>query len=172
MPYTLEMTHNGESWIGVNTANANKLAQEWLTLGLIPQLSGYKVVTAEKKIGDSRIDFYLEGHHTFPPCFVEVKNVTLKRDGLAQFPDAVTTRGQKHLTELISIKQSGLRAVMLYIVQREDVKLFSPAREVDPVYARLLKEAHDLGVEVLVYQCKMNLGEIGLGKNLPVEFNQ
>lgn len=169
MPYTLEMTYNGETWIGVNTGNANKLAKIWLTNNLLPEITGYTVVVPEKKIGQSRVDFYLEGHPTLPPCYVEVKNVTLKLGGIAQFPDSVSERGQKHLKELMEIKKSGLRAAMLFIVQREDVASFSPAASIDPEYAKLLKEAHHSGVEILVYQCRMGLEELGLGKSLPIE---
>lgn len=167
MPYTLEFTHNGESWIGVNTANANKLAHHWLKSDLIPELTGYKLIQPEKKIGDSRIDFYLEGHPNLPPVYVEVKSVTLKLHDVAQFPDAVTERGQKHLRELIKLKKQNMRAVMLYIIQREDVSSMKPAHSVDKKYGELLKEAHAAGVEILVYQCKMNLSGIGFGKSLP-----
>lgn len=171
MPHTLEMTHNGETWIGVNTGNANKLAKIWLTENKLPELSGYTVIVPEKKIGQSRVDFYLEGHPTEPPCYVEVKNVTLKLHGRAEFPDSVSERGQKHLRELMEIKKSGLRAAMLFIVQREDVDKFSPASSIDPQYSKLLSEARDSGVEILIYQCRMGLEEISLGKSLPIEFN-
>jgi sugar fermentation stimulation protein A len=169
MPHTLELIHNGETWIGVNTGNANKLAKLWLTQGLIPELEGYQTVVPEKKIGQSRVDFYLENHPQQPPCYVEVKNVTLKLDGHAQFPDAVSERGQKHLRELMEIRQSGLRAAMLFVVQREDVAKFSPAASIDPDYARLLREAKETGVEIYAYQCKMGLDELGLGNSLKVE---
>lgn len=171
MPHTLELTHNGETWIGVNTGNANKLAKIWLTENLLPELAGYTIVVPEKKIGESRVDFYLEGHPSAPACYVEVKNVTLKLGGIAQFPDSVSERGQKHLRELMQIKKSGLRAAMLFVVQREDVDLFSPAASIDPEYARLLKEAHNSGVEIFVYQCRMGLEELSLGQKLPIELN-
>jgi sugar fermentation stimulation protein A len=167
LPFTLELTYNGETWIGVNTANANKLVKKWLQEKRLPDFAGYDVISPEKKIGDSRVDFYLEGHAELPPCYIEVKNVTLKHEGVAQFPDAVSLRGQKHLKELMKLKKTGLRAVMLYVVQREDVSSFSPACSIDPVYSKLLKEAHALGVEIFVYQCKMGLEELALGKSLP-----
>ena len=170
-PHTLELTHNGETWIGVNTANANKLAKIWLTENLLPEITGYSVVIPEKKIGQSRVDFYLEGHPTLPACYVEVKNVTLKLEGMAQFPDSVSERGQKHLRELMEIKKSGLRAAMLFVVQREDVYSFKPAESLDPEYASLLRQAHHSGVEILVYQCRMNLEELSLGRCLPIELN-
>lgn len=171
LPHTVELIHNGDSWIGVNTGNANKLAKIWLTENLLPELAGYTVVVPERKIGLSRIDFYLEGHATQPPCYVEVKNVTLKLAGKAQFPDSVSERGQKHLKELMEIKKSGMRAAMLYIVQREDVSTFLPAQTIDPEYANLLRQAHLSGVEILVYQCRMGLQELSLGQSLPFELN-
>lgn len=167
MPYTLELTHNGESWIGVNTANANKLAHLWLQNDLIEGLSGYKVIRPEMKFGQSRIDFYLEGHSNLPPCYVEVKSVTLKLEGIAQFPDAISERGQKHLKELMDIKAQGNRAAMLYVVQREDVGEMRPAHSIDKKYSELLKLAHAAGVEIFVYQCKMDDSGIGFRKSLP-----
>ena len=172
LPYTLELIHNGETWIGVNTNLANKLAHEWLKAEALPTLAGYKLIQPEKKLDSkTRFDFYLEGHATLPPCYVEVKNVTLKLDGKAAFPDAVSERGQKHLRELITLKKSGLRAVMLYVVAREDVIEFIPAKTIDPRYAELLQEAQESGVEILVVQCRMGLQELGLGKVLPFTLN-
>lgn len=167
MPYTLEQIHNGKSWIGVNTGNANKIVLNWLKQGLIKELSGYKNIIPEKKIGESRLDFFLDGHEKFPSCFVEVKSVTLKLDDIAQFPDTVSVRAQKHLKELQEIKSKGQRAVLFYLVQREDVDRMKPAHSIDKKYAELLKESHALGVEILVYQCKLNLTGISFGKPLP-----
>jgi sugar fermentation stimulation protein A len=169
MPHTLELIHNGETWIGVNTGNANKLAKLWLTQNMLPELSGYKTIVPEKKIGQSRVDFYLEDHASEPACWVEVKNVTLKLDGHAQFPDSVSERGQKHLRELMEIKRAGLRAAMLFVIQREDVHKFSPAASIDPTYASLLKEAQKAGIEIYAYQCKMGLEELTLGQKLKIE---
>ena len=167
MPHTLELIHNGETWIGVNTGNANKLVKHWLTEKLLPEFTGYPVVKPETKVGESRVDFYLEGHEHLPPCYIEVKNVTLKLDGMAQFPDSVSERGQKHLRELMKLRKEGFRAAMLYVVQREDVAHFSAATSIDPVYSGLLRDAHAAGVEILVYQCRMDTEELKLGKSLP-----
>lgn len=167
LPLTLELTHNGETWIGVNTGSANRLVKGWLRDELIPELQGYRNIIPERKIGSSRVDFFLEGHATLPDCFVEVKNVTLKKDGIAQFPDAVSERGQKHLRELSGLKKNGFRAAMLFVIPREDVSEFAPAAAIDPEYARLLTEAHEAGVEILVYRCKMDIEAILLGDQLP-----
>ena len=105
------------------------MAFEWVNEGLIPGLEGMKGLKREVKWEDSRFDLYGEGPDG--PCFIEVKNVTLREGDRALFPDAVTERGRKHLNTLIRVKHSGMRAVMLYVVQRMDVKIFSPAREID-----------------------------------------
>lgn len=171
LPYTLELTHNGETWIGVNTANANKLAREIIESGFVPALSGYGTVQAEKKISAAtRLDYFLSGHATEKDCYIEVKNVTLKHDGEAQFPDAVTERGQKHLGELLELKEQGHRAAMLFVVQREDVEVFSPAESFDPTYSKLLKEVVSKGVEIYVVRCKLNTTEITPDKMLKVTF--
>ncbi len=167
LKFTLEMTHNGLSWIGVNTANANKLVKEWLTDGKLEAFLDYKKIVPEKKVGASRIDFFLEEHPVHANCFIEVKNVTLKLDNKAQFPDAVSERGQKHLIELTQLKNEGHRCAMVYVVQREDVNLFTPAESIDPVYAKLLREAVSSGVEVYVYQCKLDETGIHYYRELP-----
>ncbi len=169
LPYSLELTHNGESWIGVNTSRPNSLAQEAIENGVITELSGYITLTREVSIGESRIDILLERESK--KCYVEVKNVTLKTsDGLARFPDSVSERGQKHLRELIQLKEQGHRAVILFIIQREDVDKFAPAYEVDPEYALLLKLADECGVEILAYQCKIEPQEIKVHQRLPAVF--
>ena len=169
MKYTLEMTNNGDSWICVNTGMTNKLVKEALENEVISELTGYENIKPEKKVKDSRIDFFLSEHCDKPDCYVEVKNVTLKGPGkLALFPDSVSTRGQKHLKDLMELKEEGLRAVMLYVVNREDVNEFSPAEEIDPKYAALLKEANDKGVEILAYQCSLSENEIVLKKKIKV----
>lgn len=167
LKFTLEMTHNGATWIGVNTANANKLVKEWLQLGELEAFLDYKEITPEKKVGASRFDFFLKSHPVHKDCYIEVKNVTLKLNGIAQFPDAVSERGQKHLRELIELKKEGFRCAMVYVVQREDVDSFSPARSIDPLYAKLLEEAISSGVEVYVYQCRLDKSGIHLKKELP-----
>jgi len=169
LPYTLELTHNGESWIGVNTNNANKIVHAWLEQNLIPELSGYKTIKKEAKIGESRLDFLLDDHDILPPCYVEVKSVTLKLDECAQFPDSVTERGQKHLMELMELKEKGFRSVMLFVIQREDVNRMKPAYSIDRKYAELMKEAKSVGVEFIPCQCRINLAEISFGKTIPLD---
>jgi sugar fermentation stimulation protein A len=171
LKYSLEMTHNGETWIGINTGLPNKMAVEAIENGTITELQGYAHIKPEAKIGDSRLDILLHDGTVKEKenlCYVEIKNVTLLgENNIALFPDAVSTRGQKHLKELIKIKGDGMRAVMLYIVQREDVNSFSPAKDIDPEYSKLLKDAQQAGVEVLVYQCSVKSDEIKLLNSIP-----
>ncbi len=168
LKYSLEMTHNGQSWIGVNTSLPNYLSEEAIKDGTILELQGYGEIKREKTIGKSRIDLFLSKHTSLPDCYVEVKNVTmLEPNGMIVFPDGVTERGQKHLIELMQIKKSGLRAAMIFIIQREDAHTFAPAIEIDPTYAKLLKEAQAQGVEILPYQCKINKKEIKVLRKLP-----
>ncbi|WP_297092316.1 DNA/RNA nuclease SfsA [uncultured Draconibacterium sp.] len=163
--FTWEMIKINGDWVGINTGIPNKLAFEAVENKLIPELSSYTYVKREVKFGDSRFDVYAQ--NASEKCFIEVKNVTMKEGDFALFPDAVTTRGQKHLKTLMTVKQQGLRAVMLYVVQRSDVSKFGPATEIDPNYATLLKIAREAGVEILPYQATVTPYEITLTKKLP-----
>jgi len=168
--YTWEMIRINGNWVGINTGHPNKLAVEALRSGTIPGLEGYSNVVPEVKVQDSRLDVMAENEEE--TCFVEVKNVTLKEGRYALFPDAVTTRGLKHLETLIRLKQEGFRAVMLYVVQRMDVEVFAPARSVDPAYAEALKRAVENGVEVFPMQAEVSPKGITLKKVLPFVLNK
>ncbi|MEZ5104701.1 MAG: DNA/RNA nuclease SfsA [Draconibacterium sp.] len=165
--FTWEMIKINGDWVGINTSNPNRLGFEAVKEGKIEGLSGYKSVAREVKFGDSRFDIFAENENE--KCFIEVKNVTMKEGRYALFPDAVTTRGQKHLKTLMEVKSAGIRAVMLYIVQRMDVGVFAPAKEIDPGYADALKEAVNAGVEVFVVQAKVTPERIEIGEQLPFE---
>ena len=117
---------------------------------------------------NSRVDFLLTGKDG--ACYLEVKNVTAAvDDGIALFPDAVSTRGSKHLRELIAtLGHGGRRAVLCYCVQRSDVREVRPADDIDPDYGRTLREALDAGVEVIAYRAKLDLEAVVLGKRIPV----
>ena len=129
--YTWEMIRIDGGLVGINTGHPNGLAAEAVKAGTIPELAGYASLRREVRYGrNSRIDLLLEGNGR-PPCYVEVKNVTLRRgggaDAPAEFPDAVTARGAKHLEELAAMVGAGHRAVMLFLVQREDCPRFAIA---------------------------------------------
>jgi len=171
LKYSLELIHNGSTWIGINTSLPNKLAKEAIENGTIKELQGYEHLKPEHKVGKSRIDILLyngDKKEMSNLCYVEIKNVTMKGEGeLAIFPDAVTERGQKHLRELKELVALGHRAVMLYIIQRSDVSSFSPAKDIDPTYSSLLSEAVQAGVEVLAYQCQLVPEQVTISHSIP-----
>ena len=161
--HTLEMLHNGKSWIGINTLRANAIVEEAIQAKKIPELEGYEQYKREVGVGKSRIDFMLG-----EDCYMEVKNVSLKQGGRYRFPDSPSQRGQKHLEALCGLVQAKKRAVMFFLIQRNDAAEFGPAYEIDPRYAELLQKAHSLGVEILAYQAKLSPGSIELQKRVPL----
>ncbi len=166
LKYTLEFIKVGPSLVGVNTSWPNKLTEESILNGTIAELQGYPILKREMARGGSRFDFMLENDQG--RCYVEVKNVTLQRGQGAYFPDAVTTRGAKHLRDLALAVRQGDRAVMLYIIQRMDCNYLSYASDIDPAYWRAYKEASAAGVEILCYECDMNLEGIAVTKPVPI----
>lgn len=145
--------------VGINTSHPNRIVEEAIRAGQIAELTGYESLRREVPYGkNSRIDILLEGEKGL--CFVEVKNVTLRRGGRAEFPDAVTARGAKHLDEMAEQVALGHRAVMLYLIQRSDCETFSVAGDIDPAYAAALARATAAGVEAYAYACTMSPEEI------------
>ena len=155
--------------ICVNTARANQLAVEAIENGTIVELLGYNALRTEVKYGseNSRIDILLEDSEK-PLCYIEVKSVTLldeqetSTEGQGFFPDAVTTRGQKHLRELTEMVESGNRAVLLFTVLHSGIEKVSAAHHIDAKYSLLLKQAQDAGVEVLCYKAELSSTQIQL----------
>ena len=169
LAYTWELAHNGQCWIGINTGWPPKVAAEAITAGSIPELAGYANLRAEVPYGSrrSRIDLLLTGGAR-PDAYVEVKSVTLvAADGSWCFPDAVTERGRKHLLELMGVVRAGGRGVMLYVIQRADDHFFRPAWEVDPEYAKTLRQAVRAGVEMLAWRAEVGPAGIELAAAVP-----
>jgi sugar fermentation stimulation protein A len=161
LKYTLELSCIDNILICTNTGVANKLGVEAIEDGTIKELQGYTTLKTEQKYGqNSRIDILLEKEDK--KCFIEIKSVTLKIGDSLAFPDAVTTRGTKHLEELMEMVKNGQRAVMLYVVQRTDTLSFRIANEIDKKYYEKFKEAISFGVEVLVYQSTISTSDIQL----------
>ncbi len=168
LKYTWEMIAMPTSLVGVNTWVPNLLVKESIIRKKIKALRGYETIRAEVKYGqNSRIDLLLEKGEK--RCFVEVKNCTLVEDGVAYFPDAVTSRGLKHLVELQKELRKGSRSVMFYLVQRMDAKRFRPADHIDPAYGEELRRAFRNGVEILVYDAFLDLEGISLKRRLPYD---
>jgi sugar fermentation stimulation protein A len=145
------------AFVCVDTGVPNRAVRAALEDRMLPELAAYEVVRPEVKYGEnSRIDFLLQGDG-LPDAYVEVKSVTLMRQaGLAEFPDAVTARGAKHLAELVRMVQAGHRAVMLYLVQRTDCDRFTLAGDIDPAYAKAYVAARTAGVEVICYGTRIS----------------
>ncbi len=163
--WTLELVREHGVWIGVNTARTNPLVREAIEQGII-DLGPWKTIRPEVVVpGGSRLDFLLEA---VPPIFLEVKNCSLARDGVAMFHDAVTTRGARHLEALMELRQAGQGAAMVFCVQREDAESFRPAREIDPHYATTLARAAASDVTILACQAQIRPDSIRVARMLPV----
>ncbi len=164
--YTLELIEVAGHWVDTHTHRSNRVVEEALRQGWIAGLSGYRV-TPEFRFGESRIDFHLQRGEE--RVLLEVKNVTLCcAPTVACFPDAVTTRGQKHLRELARARREGWRAVIFFLVQRGEAAAFTPADAIDPDYGRLLREVAGQGVEVLAFKSVVSPEENRLGERIPV----
>ncbi len=169
--YSWELTETpGGVLVGVNTGLSNTLVAEAIASGVLEPLAGYGRIRREVAYGAerSRIDLLLEEHARLPDCYVEVKNVTLAEAGLARFPDAVSSRGTRHLRELMHMVEQGFRAAMCYCIQRSDVTAFAPAADIDPLYAATLGEAVAAGVEVHAWRADMDIRGIRLVEAVPV----
>lgn len=158
LQYSLEMIEVDGVMVGINTSHPNKLAREAIEAGKIPQLAGYQTLRTEVKYGNnSRIDILLQDNNKLD-TYVEVKNVHFVRTpGLHEFPDSVTARGAKHLDELAREVEKGNRAVMLYVIQRNDGDQFQFAADLDPNYFDSFKRAHAKGVEAIAIRCNVEI---------------
>ncbi len=165
--YNLEMVRSDDTWVGVNTGLANTLGAGIIDAGLTghPQLAGFKVVRREVTWGNSRFDLKISRGKE--EGFVEIKNVTYRSEYTALFPDAVTTRGQKHLETLILARSEGFTACNLYIVQRSDCRDFAPARDVDPGYANTFGRAVREGVIMIACLLEVHPEGIWFKHTLP-----
>jgi len=159
----------GAELVGINTTHPNALAAEAIAADAIPELRGYTFLRREVKYGkNSRVDFLLEGLPR-PPCYVEIKNVHLMREpGLAEFPDAVTKRGAKHLVELGEIAAAGARAVMLFLIQIGSARRFKLARDIDAAYGAAFDAARARGIEALAYRCGISCEGIEVVEPVPI----
>jgi sugar fermentation stimulation protein A len=172
LKFTWEVLRTKDSYIGINTMVPNRLVKQSIEAGLVEELSQYTKVRSEVKTSDhTRLDLMLEDE-SGNRCYVEIKNCTLVEKGVAMFPDAVTTRGQKHLEELVMLKEQGHEAVIFYLIQRMDAECFTPAAAIDPVYAEKLAWAVARGVRIITRDAVLDPdsspGIIGLRRSVPV----
>ncbi|RMD73813.1 MAG: DNA/RNA nuclease SfsA [Lentisphaerae bacterium] len=166
-PYTLELSWNGVCWIGVNTQRSNMLFREAVENRRVAEFDWVEKIEPEIRYGNSRLDFRLSAPQR--SLWVEIKSVTLVDEkGTSMFPDAVTSRGTKHLQELIRCRDNGLEAAIVFIVQRRDASNFRSAREIDPAYSHWLLEAHAAGVEIMCFATRITPQEIEMtGQRIP-----
>ncbi|MBR5503235.1 MAG: DNA/RNA nuclease SfsA [Methanobrevibacter sp.] len=174
--YSLYYVENNGVLVAMFSGEANKLVFNAIKENKIKELSNYSIIESEKTIGNSRIDIYLANNNQNNECeiidetYVEVKSVTLIKDGVAQFPDAPTDRGRKHLEELISLKKEGIRAVVFFLIEHPNGNSFRPNWENDSNFSKTLVKAYEHGVEILVYKTQNTLDSIEIVGNC-LEFN-
>ena len=169
LKYTLQIIVVNNKPVGINTHLSNKIVFESLKNKKIKNLIRFTNIKSEAKFSDNtRFDFLISNNKE--KCFLEVKNVTLLRqDNIAEFPDAITSRGTKHLKELIKAKRKGYESYMLYLIQRDDCNFFKIANDIDEEYKNTFDEALNNGVKMLCYDCKLNNEEIIINNQINYE---
>ena len=169
LKYTLEMIEVKNKKVCINTLLTNKIVLEALKQKKINNLNKFNHIKAESKFSDgTRFDFLLSNDKE--KCFLEVKNVTLlRKNKIAEFPDAITSRGTKHLNELCNAKKKGYQSYILYLIQRENCDSFKIAKDIDEEYKIAFSKALKSGVKILCYDCKLNSEEIKLNKQINYE---
>ena len=168
LKYTLEIIEDNKSKVGVNTQLTNKIVLHALRNNLIKEFKNISVIKPESKFGkNTRFDFLIINKKN--KTFIEVKNVTLsRRKGLAEFPDAVTTRGLKHINELVKAAKKNYKIFILYLIQRDDCKTFAVAKDIDPNYAKAIEKAVKKNLNILCYDCKFSSKGIKLNKKIKI----
>ena len=169
LKYTLEIIEINKKLVGINTMLTNKIVLEALNEKKIKNLVNFNNLKTEVKFStNTRFDFMISNKKD--KCFLEVKNVTLKRvKNVAEFPDAITSRGTKHLEELILAKKQGYRSFLLFLIQRDDCNFFKIAEDIDKKYKIAFDKALKSGVEILCYDCKLSNKEIILNNQINYE---
>ena len=169
LKHTLEMIEVEKKMVGINTLLTNKIVLDALNQKKIKNLIKFNNIKAEVKFSDNtRFDFLISNNKK--KCFLEVKNVTLlRKKEIAEFPDSVTSRGTKHLNELINAKKKGYDSYILYLIQREDCTSFKIAEDLDLEYKNTFNKALNNGVKMLCYDCKLNNEEIRLNNQINYE---
>ena len=166
LKYTLQIIEDDNSKVGVNTHLTNKIVLDALNNNLIKEFDKNITIKPEVKFGDNtRFDFMIAKKNY--KAFIEVKNVTLSRKPkIAEFPDSVTSRGAKHIEELIKASKKGYEVYIAFIIQREDCNQFAIAHDIDPEYSELLSKAVKKKLNILCYDCKFSTKGIKLNKKI------
>ena len=166
LKYTLEIIKVVKNLVGINTLLTNKIVLEALNLKKIKSLTKYDNIKTESKFSiNTRFDFLIS--NSKEKCFLEAKNVTLVRDKkIAEFPDSITSRGTKHLIELINAKKKGFESYVLYLIQREDCKAFKIAEDIDKDYKNAFDKAIKADIKILCYDCKISHKEVKINNQI------
>ena len=166
LKYTLQIIEHQKSKVGINTHLTNKIVFDALVSKSIQNFKNFKHIKREVKFGlNTRFDFLII--EKTRKTFIEVKNVTLSRQkSLAEFPDAVTARGLKHISELLNAKQQGYEIYLLYVIQRDDCNKFKIASDIDPEYNKFLLKAVKKKLNILCYDCKFSSKGIKLNRKI------
>ena len=169
LKYTLEIIEDNKTKIGVNTQSTNKIVLHAFKNNLISEFNGDLEIKTESKFGlNTRFDFMVTNKKN--KAYVEVKNVTLSRKkGLAEFPDSITARGLKHINELVKASKKNYKIYILYLIQRDDCKLFTIAKDIDPSYAIALSKAVKNKLKILCYDCKFYTKGIKLNNKIKIK---
>ncbi len=170
LKYTLEIIEDKKVKIGINTHSTNKIIYHALKNNLIKELKNYIEIKPETKFGiNTRFDFLVFNKND--KAFIEAKNVTLSRKKkLAEFPDAITSRGLKHIKELVNASKKNYKIFIIYLVQRDDCSSFSIAKDIDADYAEAFTKAIKNKLNVLCYDCKFSAKGIKLNKKIKIKF--
>jgi sugar fermentation stimulation protein A len=170
-PFELIMVYKGERLISIDSQAPNRIVEEAARNKLLEGLSEYDYVRREVSYRSSRFDIFLkkdEKGDIEDTCFIEVKGVTLEAENVAMFPDAPTERGARHMRELAAARSEGYRAMVIFLVQMEGIKYFTPNKLMDTQFAEALKYAYDSGVEVFSYDCRVSENEIVINRKISV----
>ena len=171
LKFTLEIINDKKSNVGVNTHRSNRIVEEALEMKKITELKKFNSIKREAKFTkDTRFDFLLENENK--KAFLEVKNVTLSRKkGVAEFPDAITKRGKKHLVHLQDAVKKSYESYLLFLIQREDIKCMKIAKDIDFKYYNEIKIAKKNGVNIIAYDCKVKNNEIKLKNKIKIDLS-
>ena len=171
LKYTLEIIEDNKSNIGVNTHSTNKIVYNALKNNLIKEFINISEIKSEVKFGtNTRFDFLVFDNKK-TKSFIEVKNVTLSRKKrLAEFPDSITSRGLKHINELVKASKKNYQIFILYVIQRDDCNSFTIAKDIDPNYASALTRAVKNQLKILCYDCKFSSKGIKLNNKIKINF--
>ncbi|WP_352400947.1 DNA/RNA nuclease SfsA [Anaerotignum sp.] len=162
--YSLISVYKGDVLVNMDSQAPNQVVAEALAEGRISEIGDVTFLQREVTFGNSRFDLYFEGGGR--RGFIEVKGVTLEENGICRFPDAPTTRGTKHVLELIQAVEAGYEAYVLFVIQMEGTKAFCPHWERDEKFAKALMEAEEAGVHFLAYDCKLGVKSLHLSKKV------